>query len=468
MHRLSGIENNFLVRESTTQNANMGYLLTLRSDGGPAISLSQLRDRVAARLDVVPSLRWRLHRVPLGLHHPVLADDPEFDLDRHLHAVTLDDTDDPDALNRLVAATTRRPLSRSQPLWSLTLVSGVGPERQALIFVAHHVLGDGLALTTTVNRLFNDDLPEHGDATVSWRPERPTRARLLADAVVDRLKLTGKFPRLLADTRRGIRSQRHRVASMASEGLHSPVQRVPMSQNYSLTEARVFARTQLDFSDFLLVKKVADISLNDVLMAVVGISFRRYLVSRGELPETSLVSGVMVSTESQGSPVRQSGNHIANFITTLATQIVDPWDQMTAISAASAEAKLRLELFGLDIPGRWLDVIPPVVAVPLARRDTAKRRKQPQIVRASAIVSNMRGVPPFRFCGGTVDGMFPIGQVLDSIGVFVVANSSGDRFDMCVLANPTALERPDELVSIFGTVLAELVDLASAQVPATS
>ena len=66
----------------------------------------------------------------------------------------------------------------------------------------------------------------------------------------------------------------------------------------------------------------------------------------------------------------------------------------------------------------------------------------------------MRGTPPFRFCGRTVDGMFAIGQVLDAIGVFVVGNSSGDRFNLTVLANPTALERPDELVSLFRDVLA--------------
>ncbi len=85
MHRLNGVEGNFLVRESATQNANMGYLLTLRSDGGPALSLAQMRAHIEARLDLVPSLRWRLRAVPCGLHHPVLVDDPDFDLTRHLH-----------------------------------------------------------------------------------------------------------------------------------------------------------------------------------------------------------------------------------------------------------------------------------------------------------------------------------------------------------------------------------------------
>ena len=203
-----------------------------------------------------------------------------------------------------------------------------------------------------MNRLFNDGAPHQNLARVPWRPEQPTRARLLAAAVVDRLKLIRHVPRLLADTRKGFRAQKHRIAMTAGTDMSSPVQRVPMNPRYSLSDARAFARTQLDFSDFVQISRAADVTLNDVLMAVVGISFRRYLESREELPGTPLVSGVMVSTEPQGPPGRESGNHIANFVTTLATQIADPWDQMRAISAAAAEARLRLELVGLPTSRR--------------------------------------------------------------------------------------------------------------------
>jgi hypothetical protein len=39
---------------------------------------------------------------------------------------------------------------------------------------------------------------------------------------------------------------------------------------------------------------------------------------------------------------------------------------------------------------------------------------------------------------------------------------------MTILSNPTALDRPDELVAIFKDVLAELVSLATPQATATS
>ena len=44
---------------------------------------------IEQRLHLVPQLRQRAVRVPLGLRHPVWVDDPEFDLDDHLRRASL-------------------------------------------------------------------------------------------------------------------------------------------------------------------------------------------------------------------------------------------------------------------------------------------------------------------------------------------------------------------------------------------
>jgi WS/DGAT/MGAT family acyltransferase len=391
------------------------------------------------------------------------VDDPEFDLDRHLRSVTLDDAEDPDALNRAVVAATHRQFDRDHSLWGLTLVSGGSDGRQAIVLAMHHSLGDGAALTTTIGRLFSDEPPDQDVAPVPWRPERPTRLRLAAKGLADWLKLSTSFPRLVGDTRRGLKARKQQELASAMDGLDWPSKREPLNPGFTPSGERVFAVTQLELSDFRLVRKAAEVGLNDVLMGVVGIAFRRYLLARGQLPEVPLTSGVMVSTEAPGGPVRQSENHIGSFITTLATQIEDPWEQLQAIAATGAELKLRYELGGVDILDRWMDLVPPAIAGPSSRRVAAKGRKGPPRVLASTVVSNMRGAPPFRLAGSTVDGSYPIGQVLDTMGVFVVGNSYGDHFDMSVLANPTEIERPDELASAFNDALADLVALATQQ-----
>ena len=41
----------------------------------------------ATRVGLLPRLRQRYLRVPLGINHPVWVDDPDFDLDYHLRRV---------------------------------------------------------------------------------------------------------------------------------------------------------------------------------------------------------------------------------------------------------------------------------------------------------------------------------------------------------------------------------------------
>jgi diacylglycerol O-acyltransferase len=463
VHRLKGIEASFLFAENDTQNANTGCMVTFRPDDGRPITLAQWRDHMASRIDLLPALRWHVRDVPLGLHHPVFVDDPNFDLDRQLRAVTLEGRDDPEKeLNLLLAETIQRPLDRRYSLWQMTLVTGLTDGRQAIIFMVHHVLTDGVALTTTLRRLFSDDISAELSAAVPWRPEDPSGRRLVKDALVAQAKLWRGLPRLISDSRRGFRAQREHRAERSGGVPFVASPKLPVSSTFTPSNDRIFARAVLDLGQLRRVKAAAGVTLNDALMAVVAIALRRYLLERGQLPAAPLVSGVMMSTEALDAPPRQFGNFFANFITSLATDADDPWEQMLAISAATAEAKTCLELVGLDIPERWLDMIPPALAVPMARKSDKAAREHPERVRASATVSNMRGVQGFHFLSCTMDGIYVFGPLADSLGLFVAAYALADQFDMTVISNPTALDRPDLLADGFAAALAELVELAAA------
>jgi diacylglycerol O-acyltransferase / wax synthase len=51
-------------------------------------NLERARRLVAERVPAVPRLRQRLVRTPFGCGGPVWADDPRFDIDSHIRAVT--------------------------------------------------------------------------------------------------------------------------------------------------------------------------------------------------------------------------------------------------------------------------------------------------------------------------------------------------------------------------------------------
>jgi diacylglycerol O-acyltransferase / wax synthase len=82
--RLSGLDAAFLDLDSPQAPLHVGW--TVRVTGRPP-SLSALRRHVAGRLEYVPRFRRHVVRPRFGDAH--WADDPAFDVARHVHAVTL-------------------------------------------------------------------------------------------------------------------------------------------------------------------------------------------------------------------------------------------------------------------------------------------------------------------------------------------------------------------------------------------
>ncbi|HEY1828386.1 MAG TPA: WS/DGAT domain-containing protein, partial [Acidimicrobiales bacterium] len=62
-------------------------------------------------------------------------------------------------------------------------------------------------------------------------------------------------------------------------------------------------------------------------------------------------------------------------------------------------------------------------------------------------------------------GLYTYGPVNDGIGIFISSTNLGDQFNMVVIANPTALDDPEELASSFSDTLGELTKLAQDRAP---
>ena len=86
----------------------------------------------ASRVGLVPRLRQRYLRVPLGLNHPVWVDDPAFDIDYHLRRVGCPAPGTMVELCELVCELYAHPLDHTRPLWQIWVVEGLrGRARRA-------------------------------------------------------------------------------------------------------------------------------------------------------------------------------------------------------------------------------------------------------------------------------------------------------------------------------------------------
>ncbi len=106
-------------------------------------NFDRVRELYRQRLDQAPPFRRRLVEVPLGLHHPLWVEDPDFDLDWHLRHITLPEPGSHTELTKLVADLVAIPLDRTRPLWEAWVIEGLADGQAALLTKVHHAAIDG-------------------------------------------------------------------------------------------------------------------------------------------------------------------------------------------------------------------------------------------------------------------------------------------------------------------------------------
>jgi len=91
MRRLQGVDSYLWYNETPTNHMHTLKVAVLDTAASPIpYSAAKFTRILAERLHLLPSFRWRLQQTPLALHHPVWAEDPAFDITRHVFRVTAD------------------------------------------------------------------------------------------------------------------------------------------------------------------------------------------------------------------------------------------------------------------------------------------------------------------------------------------------------------------------------------------
>ena len=123
MKPLEGFDAAFLSLETPTTPLHVGLVMVLdppegtRSLFSPSTRYAQIRRMIAQRVPLLAPFRQRALRVPLGLHHPVWVDDPDFELDDHLSRASLPSPGGPAELDAFVAVRDEPPArSGSSPV----------------------------------------------------------------------------------------------------------------------------------------------------------------------------------------------------------------------------------------------------------------------------------------------------------------------------------------------------------------
>jgi WS/DGAT/MGAT family acyltransferase len=446
---MSGFDARFLSTETATAHMHTIKVVVVDASGRTdPLTPERTVDLVEARLGRMPVLRRRAVPVPGGLGQPVVIDDPDFDLSRHLRHATAAPPGGPRQLDDVIAAITAVPLPRDRPLWELTVVDGLHDGRHAFVMKLHHSLADGVAAVALLENAF---VVDEADAIVEpARPEPvPDRAALLRTAAGSLAHAVADAPAIGARTvagRRRARDTRHSVPVHVPGPFAGP--RTPL--NVALTADRTFASLTLDMADLAAVKRAVaardgtGVTVNDAFLALCGGGVRRHLSRLGQLPAASLVAAVPMAIGTDHR--RLEGNHLDNLFLPLRTDLADPRDRVRAIHDTAAAARRVRTALGTDLLGRRADLVPPFVQTGLARAWAATRLSDRVRPPLNLVASCVRGPRvPLELDGGVVNALYSSGPILEGIGLNITAWTYVDTMYVSGLGCSASLPDPAEL-----------------------
>jgi diacylglycerol O-acyltransferase len=434
---MEGVDAGYLYME--TPSMHMHTLKIAIIEPSEPFTHERFAEELVGRLNRLPPLQRRVLPVPFQLNHPLWITDREIDLSRHVVAHTLPAPGGMAELEALIGEIAGTPLDRSIPLWEMHVCEGLPDDKVAIVVKMHHALADGVAANALLGNVTDappaEAVADPGPSGVLEPvPARVTQVRMaLADAARQALSL----PALLWRTGRALTAVvKHRRS--ADVAVPRPVLDVPRTSfNGPLTPRRSFATASLPLEELRRVRQAHDVSLNDVVLAVVSGALRRWLAAHGEQPSRSLVAGVPVGTDDPAGPVRLGGNRVSNLFTSLATDVDDPVERLRTISRTTTASKAVQRTLGPTMLIDWVEFTPPAPFAAALRHyskaGTAARHPAP----FNVIVSNVRGPgDPVTIAGAALTDLFSVGPILEGIGLNVTAWSYVDRLNVSLLSCP--------------------------------
>lgn len=341
---LSFLDAGFLETEDSDRHAslNIGALSIVE---GPAPDQNEFREAVAVRLLDLPHATQKLHTAPLDVDAPSWADDPSFDLDRHLRRVALPEPGGDEELFGFVGRVMAHRLDRDHPLWECWVVEGLADGRWAILAKLHHCLADGI----TGTKLF-DAMCDEPDERVTPEPETaPTRAARLAESAQSLMSPRRQL-RLLST----VVSAPRRIAAVAAGAVGGLArllaEMVTTSSTTSLSgpigRQRRYCGARARMADVRKICDAYDVTVNDVALSAIASGLRTLLLQRGEQPDAHAARTLVPVSVRSGRDRDSTHNQVSLMLPFLPVDIEDDIERLVAVHERLAAHKNQGEAEG--------------------------------------------------------------------------------------------------------------------------
>lgn len=436
--RLTALDNAFLAFESDRTPAHVGSVAFFEGepfrDEHGAFRLAEARARIESKLHLVPRLRQVPTATPLGVAHPLLVDDPHFDIAHHVRLTEVGAPADEAAVLELAAELHMDRLDPSRPLWEIWFVDGLADGRVALVEKIHHSIVDGVSGVEVAAVLLDVERePTEIDAP-TWEPEEHGSVDLLARGVAHRVRLP--FDRL-GDAVGGLRHPRatmgravHDTKALAT--FLRPLRAPRTSLNQQVGHRRRLVAVRRDLAEVREHAHGHGGTVNDLVLAAVTGGLRRLLASRGELPNDPAFALRALVPVSLHSDDGELGNMVAGLVVDMPVGLEEPVDQIRSITRDLAMRKATGEAEASARLLRGAELLPPVLAGSVSRTV----HHQPFI---NLVVTNVPGTTfPLYAMGAEMLDAVPIVPLGGNLSVTVGVLSYNGHLDLGIFADDDA------------------------------
>ncbi len=376
MEQLSGLDAAFVYFEAAgAAHVTSFAIYDPSTAAGGSVTFDDVAAHIGSRLGADHLFRSVLARVPMDLDHPYWVRDEDFQLGRHLHHLTLPGPGSWRQLCDQVSQLHEQPMDLRRPPWECYFIDGLGEFEGApegafvLCFKMHHSAADGatgLGIANALHDLTPDTAPPPED---DWAPEHPPSSlNLLARAAVTYARrsaqLAAAAPRIVPILARlpGAITRR-RPAGHVEHGLFGGVPHTPLNQ--PTDGRRNFDARSYDLAAVSSARGlVPETTVNDVILTAIGGALRRYLLEKGELPESSLVTFIAIAEHVANE---RGANQIAVARTSLGTNIADPIARLDAVHESTAHSKAFVQNVGPRSFVKYAEFLPGALIVPAIR-----------------------------------------------------------------------------------------------------
>ena len=446
MQRLDGMDASFVYLDTPAAPLQVGMTCVFDPSTAPdGYSFVKVRRLVEDRLHLIPPFRRRLVEVPAHLHRPGWIEDPDFDLDRHLHRARLPAPGGITELEQFAADVFSRPLDPERPPWEMHIVEGLEGGMVGSVTKMHHAAVDGISgaeLTATLLDLEPEPEPVAPPDTPWQPPAPPSRFALAVGAVRELVRQPVAAGSVLARTARAALDLLRHNRRPETAPPPGPFAAPRSAYNAPVTARRDVSFAQIELDDVRRIKDAAGVTINDVVLAVCAAALRGHLEDHGGIPGQPLVAAVPVSvrTDDEGA---MTSNHLSAMLVELGTTIDDPMARLDAIAASSRAAKTQHHVLGSDTFSQLADVTPPAFIAALGALESRFNVLGRIPPLCNLIVSNFPGPRFPLFCAGArMVAAYPMGPLGLGTALNITVQSYLDTLWFGVVACPDVVPEP--------------------------